>query len=169
MVCDLFDVFHLAVLKSLEHSSSRYTTDTPRHQAHFTPSADVPTVSPEAFLSSQLQFTQPTATLICTWGSDGAVAFRKSPTSEPLTASAPGWKPSRSEFGTVPLPVDTVGAGDTFVAGTLYGWVQQKGWGINERLAFANELAGRKVYRQGFDGVGDDIRGSEVWGEKMVA
>lgn len=64
--------------------------------------------------------------------------------------------------------MDTVGAGDTFVAGMLYALVQQKTWGLDERLAFANELAGRKVYREGFSGLGEEMRGSEVWGGKMV-
>lgn len=64
--------------------------------------------------------------------------------------------------------MDTVGAGDTFIAGMLYALVEQKTWGVAERLAFANELAGRKVYRQGFDGLGEEIRRSEVWREKLA-
>jgi hypothetical protein len=49
----------------------------------------------------------------------------------------------------------------------LYALVQQKKWGLAERLAFANELAGRKVYREGFAGLGEVMRGTERWGEGM--
>jgi hypothetical protein len=45
----------------------------------------------------------------------------------------------------------------------LYGLVEQKKWGLAERLEFANELAGRKVYRTGFEGLGDEMRQSERW------
>lgn len=45
--------------------------------------------------------------------------------------------------------------------------VVQKEWTTDERLAFANELAGRKVYMEGFTGLGDNIRESQVWGEKL--
>ncbi|KAK4103919.1 Ribokinase-like protein [Parathielavia hyrcaniae] len=48
--------------------------------------------------------------------------------------------------------VDTIGAGDTFVAGMLYG-LHARGWSVRERLAFAVRLATKKVQREGFGGL----------------
>jgi ketohexokinase len=47
-----------------------------------------------------------------------------------------------------------IGAGDTFIAGMLYGLTQHADdWKLKEKLGFANELAGRKVYLNGFGDV----------------
>lgn len=49
----------------------------------------------------------------------------------------------------------------------LYALVGQREWGLDKRLAFANELAGRKVYRQGFAGLGEEMKKTDMWGEKL--
>ncbi|SPQ21862.1 a1d22f46-8c71-4f8d-a079-2b3ff2a424d3 [Thermothielavioides terrestris] len=46
----------------------------------------------------------------------------------------------------------TVGAGDTFIAGMLYG-LHADGWSPEATLAFAVELATKKVQREGFAGL----------------
>jgi fructose-1-phosphate kinase PfkB-like protein len=53
-----------------------------------------------------------------------------------------------------------VGAGDTFIAGMLYGEnVRRSEWSLKEKLVLANELAGRKVLQEGFVGLGDALEG----------
>ena len=48
----------------------------------------------------------------------------------------------------------TIGAGDTFIAGILYGlFYNAQNWDLAKLLQFANELAGRKVTQQGFSGL----------------
>lgn len=45
----------------------------------------------------------------------------------------------------------TIGAGDTFIAGLLYGLIyRSKGWDFQKRLEFANLIAGLKVTQEGF-------------------
>ncbi|KAK0615966.1 Ribokinase-like protein [Bombardia bombarda] len=52
------------------------------------------------------------------------------------------------------LVVDTIGAGDTFIAGMLYGLIcHNDDWSRREMLAFAVELATSKVQRDGFAGL----------------
>lgn len=46
----------------------------------------------------------------------------------------------------------TIGAGDTFIAGVLYHRLHADAWS-REMLAFAAELATRKVQREGFAGL----------------
>ncbi|KAL2197395.1 Ribokinase-like protein [Corynascus similis CBS 632.67] len=48
--------------------------------------------------------------------------------------------------------VDTIGAGDTFIAAMLYG-LHADGWNRETKLAFAVGLATRKVQREGFAGL----------------
>lgn len=55
-----------------------------------------------------------------------------------------------------PQPIDTVGAGDTFIAGMLYAL--SLSWRPDTALAYANEVAGRKVVRRGFGGLGEEMR-----------
>lgn len=50
----------------------------------------------------------------------------------------------------------TVGAGDTFIAGILFSLTSYvEDWDLSRKLEFANELAGRKVVQEGFDGLGN--------------
>lgn len=48
-----------------------------------------------------------------------------------------------------------VGAGDTFIAGMLFGLnCRGSEWSLECKLRFANELAGRKVVQEGLGGLG---------------
>jgi pfkB family carbohydrate kinase len=48
-----------------------------------------------------------------------------------------------------------IGAGDTFIAGMLYGITcHAEDWDILQKLRFANELASLKVAQEGFSGLG---------------
>lgn len=50
-----------------------------------------------------------------------------------------------------------VGAGDTFIAGMLYGLIcRNTKWDIQRCLRFAVNLATLKVQREGFRGLGND-------------
>ena len=49
----------------------------------------------------------------------------------------------------------------------LYAFVEQKNWGLAQKVAFANELAGRKVYRQGFKDLGEVMKETTLWGEQL--
>lgn len=62
----------------------------------------------------------------------------------------------------------SIGAGDTFIAGMLYGLTQHAGtWNLKQKLEYANELAGRKVYLNGFaDVVSDYFDGRSVSPQK---
>lgn len=55
----------------------------------------------------------------------------------------------------------TIGAGDTFIAGVLYGLLRSQGQQEDYQrvLSFANRLAGLKVQRDGFDGLAEDAFG----------
>ncbi|MCJ1384401.1 hypothetical protein MMC17_007517 [Xylographa soralifera] len=44
---------------------------------------------------------------------------------------------------------DSTGAGDTFIAGMLFGLLCRQDWRLEKQLSFANELAGRKVGKKG--------------------
>lgn len=49
----------------------------------------------------------------------------------------------------------TIGAGDTFIAGMLYGLIcHGHDWTLSQKMEFANELAGHKVVQEGFAGLG---------------
>lgn len=53
----------------------------------------------------------------------------------------------------------TIGAGDTFIAGMLYGLTcHSDDWDLSHKLRFANELAGRKVVQEGFSGLGSQMQ-----------
>ncbi|CAG8439269.1 7437_t:CDS:2 [Ambispora leptoticha] len=90
------------------------------------------------FLQVMGPYCKKTAYLFCTWGSSGASCFHN-PTQKLFTASA------------LPIPsvVDSVGAGDTFIAGVIYGLTQEMP--PEGCLRFACELAGRKCAQIGFE------------------
>lgn len=48
-----------------------------------------------------------------------------------------------------------MGAGDTFIAGMLYGLFQD--WDVGAKLKFAVDLASLKVQQEGFGGLGRAI------------
>ena len=57
--------------------------------------------------------------------------------------------------------LSTIGAGDTFAAGILYAlYFYDSQRNTQQVLDFANELAGRKVCQEGFEGLGEGI---EAW------
>ncbi|KAJ0164748.1 Ketohexokinase [Colletotrichum tanaceti] len=67
------------------------------------------------------------------------------------------------------LPRASVGAGDTFVAGMLYGLIWQSDtWDTADKLGYAVELATLKVQREGFGGLGNDMQ-SRVGGGSSVS
>ncbi|KAJ5607834.1 hypothetical protein N7537_004453 [Penicillium hordei] len=81
------------------------------------------------------------ALLCCTWGHDGAAAL------EPKTGKFAHVPAHTEEVGVA----DTIGAGDTFNAGLLYGLVYRShDWDFRKRLEFANLLAGLKITQEGF-------------------
>nr|CAG8472440.1 3131_t:CDS:2 [Entrophospora candida] len=92
------------------------------------------------FLQIMAPFCKNTAYLFCTWGSSGAMCYHN-PTQMLYNSSA------------FPIPniVDSVGAGDTFIAGVIYGLTQELSPDVC--LKFACELAGRKCAQIGFNKV----------------
>ncbi|KAF4970104.1 hypothetical protein FSARC_2805 [Fusarium sarcochroum] len=91
---------------------------------------------------------------LCTWGADGAAGLSRS-TGETLRY------PAQGESGGDISVVDAVGAGDTFIAGMLYGLICHPGdWSTGKKLGFAVQLATLKVQREGFDGLGVDMLGT---------
>ncbi|KAK5046887.1 hypothetical protein LTR84_007241 [Exophiala bonariae] len=87
--------------------------------------------------------------LCCTWGDQGAAVY-ESATGSHLQQPA-HVLPGKSV-------VDTVGAGDTFIAGILYSClVHADDWTLLQKLTFANQLAGRKVTQEGFANVAGNI------------
>ncbi|KAI1620930.1 pfkB family kinase [Exophiala viscosa] len=88
--------------------------------------------------------------LFCTWGEDGSAAFDIKEQELHLQHAFPAVSPG---------VVDPIGAGDTFIAGILYGLLwHSDDWDMVRKLAFANELASRKVCRKGFGGLGSTMR-----------
>lgn len=105
--------------------------------------------SARLFLETQTKNTLEDALLFCTWGSDGATAVQKVPGGDNIWAEAVAWAPK----GGPRQVVDAIGAGDTFVAGAIFHTIARSNINkeiLQEKLEFANELAGRKVYQYGF-------------------
>ena len=92
---------------------------------------------------SQARLLPRTSHLFCTWGGDGAVACD---TSRNEYVSLPAWRPENT------CVIDTVGAGDTFIAGILYGFLQHDmDWSLQRKLDFGIRISGFKVTREGLD------------------
>ncbi|KAI2779516.1 Ribokinase-like protein [Daldinia loculata] len=103
--------------------------------------------SAQQCLSAQSGVARKASLLCCTWGSDGASCL--SLPSE-KAVSCPATLPGQ----TISV-VDTVGAGDTFIAGMLFGLLcHHEDWDTEKKVQFAVQLATRKVQRDGFDGLG---------------
>ncbi|KAI2641855.1 Ribokinase-like protein [Hypomontagnella submonticulosa] len=98
-------------------------------------------------LSAQSGVARNASLLCCTWGSDGASCLSlPSKKAVSCPASFPGQTIS---------VVDTVGAGDTFIAGMLFGLLcHHEDWDTEKQVQFAVQLATLKVQQDGFDGLG---------------
>jgi ketohexokinase len=106
-------------------------------------------VNARSFLEARRDLTRDGAVLCCTWGSGGATAVKKG--DDEVWADARAWQAEGAERAKV---VDTIGAGDTFIAGMLFAINEHEDWSLQRKLKFANELAGRKVLQEGFGGLG---------------
>ncbi|KAF4981112.1 hypothetical protein FZEAL_3019 [Fusarium zealandicum] len=108
--------------------------------------------SPEACLRAEGH--QKASLILCTWGADGAAGLSGS-------AGECFRRPVQGEAGEDVSVVDAVGAGDTFIAGMLYGLIcHPNDWGTGEKLGFAVQLATLKVQREGFARLGADMLGT---------
>jgi ketohexokinase len=107
----------------------------------------------KSFLDTQKLGTRDGAVLCCTWGAGGATAVKKG--KEEIWADVKAWQAPDEEKMEV---VDTIGAGDTFVAGMLFAVTNHEEWPLQQKLKFANQIAGRKVVQEGFGDLG-----SKMW------
>uniref|UniRef100_S4R659 Ketohexokinase n=1 Tax=Petromyzon marinus TaxID=7757 RepID=S4R659_PETMA len=81
--------------------------------------------------------------LVCAWGEQGAAAT--GPSGE--VACSPAFPP--------PTLVDTLGAGDTFIAGVIAALSRVwPGQSLQEALTFGCRVAGKKCGVQGYEGLG---------------
>ncbi|KAF2792278.1 Ribokinase-like protein [Melanomma pulvis-pyrius CBS 109.77] len=112
---------------------------------------------PRSFLEAQISSARDGAVLCCTWGSGGATVVRKSllPNGDHKWESVKAWTSQDPQHSIV----DTIGAGDTFVAGMLFALTCSRERSLKQKLVFANELAGRKVIQEGFDDLTMQMRG----------
>ncbi|SFR53028.1 PfkB family carbohydrate kinase [Thiomicrospira sp. ALE5] len=94
-------------------------------------------------LIDHLQSCAPQATIICSWGSEGA------------WYAAPGAMPCHQATQALPKPVDTLGAGDTFIAATVDALIAQKP--LAEAVSAGNQLARRKCQQLGLDNLLDPL------------
>ncbi|KAK4616326.1 Ketohexokinase [Fulvia fulva] len=94
-----------------------------------------------SFLNAQAGIMKKAKLLSCTWGGEGAAVIRPD---DGFYHHEPAFVDSQKQV------VDTVGAGDTFVAGMLHKLITSDEADVPGALAFANKLAGRKVLQVGF-------------------
>ena len=100
--------------------------------------------------------------LVCTWGDTGACALASQDRPDKDIAGI-GLVHSLAYTADKPI-IDTTGAGDTFIAGMLFGLICRATrrikliiptcWSLKQQLDFANGLAGRKILQSGFQGLG---------------
>lgn len=104
--------------------------------------------------------------LCCTWGHEGASAlelpsfkYKHSPAYTEEKAPVVECVLKTIDLKTTILTLNsTVGAGDTFTSGMLYGLLcHSDDWDSSHKLRFANELAGRKATQEGFSGLGSSM------------
>ena len=95
--------------------------------------------TPEETVNGLLNQVQTKSILICPWGERGAVAREV----DKEICSSPSYPPARV--------VDTLGAGDTFIAGVVY--CLNGGWLVEDAIHFGCRLAGKKCGLKGFDGL----------------
>ncbi|KAL4866062.1 hypothetical protein BDV12DRAFT_139099 [Aspergillus spectabilis] len=102
--------------------------------------------SAEECVRKQSSLTRNASLLCCTWGQDGAMGF------EPKLDNIVHSSADTPEGFHV---VDPIGAGDTFIAGMLYGLICKRDtWDLSQKLSMANQLAGTKVAQEGFGNLG---------------
>ncbi|KAF6215368.1 hypothetical protein GE061_010120 [Apolygus lucorum] len=94
-----------------------------------------------AAIEGMKQHVQKGATIICPWGDLGAVAYR----SDVGLVRSPSYPP--------PEVVDTLGAGDTFIAATIFSLL--KNTSLQQAIDFGCRTAGAKVGGKGFDVIKD--------------
>ncbi|KAK6855751.1 Ribokinase-like protein [Apiospora arundinis] len=106
--------------------------------------------SAQECLMAQSEVARRASLLLCTWGSEGAAGLSLPSKS---CVSCPALRPGQSV-----RVVDTVGAGDTFIAGMLYGLLcHQDDWDAETKVRIAVHLATSKVQKEGFSGVGTHV------------
>lgn len=105
--------------------------------------------SMEECLKSQIDVTPKAKYLCCTWGDKGATLLTKS---DSTCISMPALAIPNAQI------VDSIGAGDTFIAGMLFGILcHPNDWHQERKLQFATELASLKVRQDGFRGLGNSV------------
>ncbi|BES89239.1 Hypothetical protein NTJ_02046 [Nesidiocoris tenuis] len=93
--------------------------------------------SMEAAIDGMKKHIQPGATVICAWGENGAIAYQD----QVGVVKAPSYPPDAI--------VDTLGAGDTFLAATIF--YLSRGKSLQESIDFGCRIAGAKVGARGYD------------------
>ncbi|PCG92554.1 PfkB [Penicillium occitanis (nom. inval.)] len=97
-------------------------------------------------LETQIGVTPKAKYLCCTWGKEGAALLTKPDNAH---ISVPALEVPDTSL------IDSIGAGDTFVAGMLFGILcHEDDWDHGRKLQFATELSGLKVCQDGFQGLG---------------